>query len=152
MATFQVTGTVGLIDLRRKFFSHRMRDSEDIEAHIQKMRGWYQQMNDIAPDTCTEIDWITTLVASLPDSWDNFSQSVDFNFNLVDRNALANQISDLRARILAEAHRRNTRGDSGKVFYTINKPSMNKFMCTSFTPQSTGKYPDKSKSKCNNCG
>ncbi|KAJ1300455.1 hypothetical protein OPQ81_005270 [Rhizoctonia solani] len=148
-ATFQVKGTVGLIDLRRKFFSHRMTDSEDIEEHIQKMRGWYQQINDIAPGSCTEADWITTLVSSLPDSWDTFTQSVDFKFDLQDKNRLANQVSDLRSRIMAEAHRRSTRNDSGKTFFSTNKPSVNKFMCTNFNPQ---KGPDKSKSKCNNCG
>lgn len=67
-STFQVKGTVGLVDLRRKFFSHRMTDGEDLEAHIQKMREWFQQINNIAVDSCSEVDWITTLVASLPDS------------------------------------------------------------------------------------
>ena len=52
-STFQVKGTVGLIDLRRKFFSHRMPDSDDIEEHIQCMHGWFQQINDIAPGSCT---------------------------------------------------------------------------------------------------
>ncbi|KAF8750295.1 gag-polypeptide of LTR copia-type [Rhizoctonia solani] len=107
-ATFQVKGTVGLIDLQRKFFSHRMSDSEDIEEHIQRMRGWFQQINDIAPNSCTEADWITTLVASLPDSWDTFTQSVSFEFDTEDKNKLANQVSDLRSRIMAGAHRRNT--------------------------------------------
>lgn len=55
-ATLQVKGTVGLIDLRRKFFSHRMAETDDIEEHIQRMRGWFQQLNQIAPGTCTEVD------------------------------------------------------------------------------------------------
>ncbi|QRW23066.1 Copia protein [Rhizoctonia solani] len=46
-ATFQVKGTVGLIDLQRQFFSHWMTDGEDIEEHIQQMRGWYQQIYSI---------------------------------------------------------------------------------------------------------
>ncbi|QRW04511.1 integrase core domain protein [Ceratobasidium sp. AG-Ba] len=50
--TFQVKGTVGLIGLRRKFFSHRMTEGQDIEEHIQRMRGWFQQINDIAPGSC----------------------------------------------------------------------------------------------------
>ncbi|QRW19882.1 integrase core domain protein [Rhizoctonia solani] len=147
-ATFQVKGTVGLINLRRKFFSHRMSDSEDIEEHIQRMRGWFQQINDIAPNSCTEADWITTLVASLPDSWDTFTQSVSFEFNTEDKNKLANQVSDLRSRIMAEAHRRNTQQPDGKTFFATNKPSFNKFVRTNMS----NKGPDKSKSKCNNCG
>ncbi|QRW18725.1 integrase core domain protein [Rhizoctonia solani] len=147
-ATFQVKGTVGLIDLRRKFFSHRMSDSEDIEEHIQRMRGWFQQINDIAPNSCTEANWITTLVASLPDSWDTFTQSVSFEFDTEDKNKLANQVSDLRSRIMAEAHRRNTRQPDGKTFFATNKPSFNKFVRTNMS----NKGPDKSKSKCNNCG
>ncbi|QRV96456.1 integrase core domain protein [Ceratobasidium sp. AG-Ba] len=103
-STFQVKGTVGLIDLQRKFFSHRMTEGQDIEEHIQRMRRWFQQINDIAPGSCNKADWITTLVASLPDSWDAFTQSVDFNFDLNNRNELANQVSDIRSRILAEAH------------------------------------------------
>ncbi|QRW23117.1 Retrovirus-related Pol polyprotein from transposon TNT 1-94 [Rhizoctonia solani] len=145
-ATFQVKGTVGLIDLRRRFFSHRMTDGEDIEEHIQRMRGWYQQINSISKDSCTEVDWITTLIASLPDSWDTFTQSVNFQFDLDDKNKQANQISDLRSRILAEAHRRNTRGTDGKAFFSTNKSTVNRAIRTN------GKGPDKTKSKCNNCG
>ncbi|QRW20565.1 Copia protein [Rhizoctonia solani] len=37
-ATFQVKGTVGLIDLWRQFFSHWMTNGEDIGEHIQQMR------------------------------------------------------------------------------------------------------------------
>ncbi|QRV77019.1 gag-polypeptide of LTR copia-type [Ceratobasidium sp. AG-Ba] len=106
--TFQVQGTVGLIDLRRKFFSHRMADGEDVEEHMRKMRDWFQQINIISPAAITEVDWITTLVASLPDTWDAFTQSIDFNFDFSDTNLLSSKISDLRARILAEAHRRHS--------------------------------------------
>ncbi|QRW23633.1 Retrovirus-related Pol polyprotein from transposon TNT 1-94 [Rhizoctonia solani] len=84
-ATFQVKGTVGLIDLRRRFFSHWMTDGEDIEEHIQRMRGWYQQINSISKDSCTEVDWITTLIASLPDSWDTFTQSQLLNQPVVPK-------------------------------------------------------------------
>ena len=101
--TFQVKGTVGLVDLRGKFFSHRMTDGEDLEAHIQKMREWFQQINNIAAGSCSEVDWITTLVASLPDSWDTFTQSIDFKFSTNNLNKQANQISDLRAHLMAEA-------------------------------------------------
>ncbi|KAF8690093.1 Encoded by, partial [Rhizoctonia solani] len=145
-ATFQVKGTVGLIDLRRRFFSHWMTNGEDIEEHIQQMRGWYQQINSISKDSCTEVDWITTLIASLPDSWDTFTQSVNFQFDLDDKNKQANQISDLRSRILAESHRRNTRGTDGKAFFSTNKPTVNRAIRTN------GKGPDKTKLKCNNCG
>ncbi|QRV80986.1 integrase core domain protein [Ceratobasidium sp. AG-Ba] len=144
-STFQVKGTVGLIDLRRKFFSHRMAETEDIEEHIQQMRGWFQQINLIAPGTITEVDWITTLVASLPDSWDTFTQSVSFRFS-TDANELANQISDLRSRILAEAHRRSTRNSESKAFFSSGKPNFNRSMRTNVKPV------DKSKTKCNNCG
>ncbi|QRV85201.1 Retrovirus-related Pol polyprotein from transposon TNT 1-94 [Ceratobasidium sp. AG-Ba] len=147
-STFQVKGTVGLIDLRRKFFSHRMTEGQDIEEHIQRMRGWFQQINDIAPGSCTEVDWITTLVASLPDSWDTFTQSIDFKFDVNNRNELANKVSDIRSRILAEAHRRNTRNTEGKTFFSTNKPSQTRFVRT----QVNSRPADKSKSKCNNCG
>ncbi|QRV95406.1 integrase core domain protein [Ceratobasidium sp. AG-Ba] len=144
-STFQVKGTVGLIDLRRKFFSHRMAETEDIEEHIQQMRGWFQQINLIAPGTVTEVDWITTLVASLPDSWDTFTQSVSFRFS-TDPNELANQISDLRSRILAEAHRRSTRNSESKAFFSSGKSNFNRNARTNPKPI------DKSKTKCNNCG
>ncbi|QRW26084.1 integrase core domain protein [Rhizoctonia solani] len=147
-ATYQVQGTVGLIDLRRKFFSHRMTDGEDVEEHIQRMRGWFQQINSISPNSCTEIDWITTLIASLPDSWDSFTQSVSFQFDSADTTKLTTQISDLRSRVLAEAHRRNTRSNEGKAFFSTNKPLFNRTVRTN----SGHKGPDKSKSKCNNCG
>ncbi|QRV88671.1 gag-polypeptide of LTR copia-type [Ceratobasidium sp. AG-Ba] len=78
-----------LIDLRRrKFFSHRMTDREDVKEHMHKMRNWSQQINIILPHAISEVDWITTLVASLPNSWDSFTQSVDFNFDFKNMNVL----------------------------------------------------------------
>ncbi|KAG9125187.1 hypothetical protein FRC07_008629 [Ceratobasidium sp. 392] len=129
-----------------------MTDGEDLEEHIRKMRDWYQQINDISPGSITEADWITTLVASLPDSWDSFTQSVDFKFNLSDKNALANQVADLRARIMAEAHRRHTRSDTGKAFFSTTKPGYNKFMRPNIPNRPNNHSHDKSNTKCNNCG
>ncbi|QRV97795.1 integrase core domain protein [Ceratobasidium sp. AG-Ba] len=149
--TFQVQGTVGLIDLRRKFFSHRMADGEDVEEHMRKMRDWFQQINIISPAAITEVDWITTLVASLPDTWDAFTQSIDFNFDFSDTNLLSSKISDLRARILAEAHRRHTREGSSKAFYSNNRPNQN-FSRTFNTHKQAPRSSDKSNTKCNNCG
>jgi hypothetical protein len=94
-STFQVQGTIGLIGLRRRFFSQRMNENDDIEEHVRKMRDWFQQINDIDPGSCTEIDFITTLVASLPESWDTFTQSISFQFDRTNANIQANQISDL---------------------------------------------------------
>jgi hypothetical protein len=147
-STFQVTGTVGLIDLRRKFFSHRMAESEDIEEHIQQMREWFQQINLIAPGSVTEVDWIVTLVASLPDSWDAFTQSISFQFTTSDANALANEISNLRSRILAEAHRRSTRDSDSKAFVSMKKSNQDRFGHT----DKISRVQDKSTSKCRNCG
>ncbi|QRV85620.1 integrase core domain protein [Ceratobasidium sp. AG-Ba] len=147
-STFQVKGTVGLIDLRRRFFSHRMAETEDIEEHIQQMREWFQQINLIAPGSLAEVDWIVTLVASLPDSWDTFTQSISFQFTTNDANVLANEISDLRSRILAEAHRRSTRDGGSKAFVSIKKPSQDRFGRT----DKLSRVQDKSTSKCRNCG
>ncbi|CAE6441685.1 unnamed protein product [Rhizoctonia solani] len=149
---FQVKGKVGLIDLRRKFFSHRMAEDDELEEHIQKMRTWYQQINDIAPSSCTEADWITTLVASLPDSWGTFAQAIDFKFDLEDKNKLANQVSDIRARIIAEAHYRNTRGGAGQMFLTKIKSRHNKSECTHGNYRQKSHRQAKSDSQCYNCG
>ncbi|KAF8749245.1 Reverse transcriptase (RNA-dependent DNA polymerase) [Rhizoctonia solani] len=146
--TFQVKGTVGLIDLQRKFFSHRMTDGEDIEEHIQRMRGWFQRINNIKPNSINEANWITTLVASLPDSWDSFTQSVSFQFNMDNKSTLTNEINNLRSRILAEAHRKSIRNTDRKAFFSSNKPLFNRSVRTN----SSQRGPDKSKSKCNNCG
>lgn len=149
-STFQVKGTVGLIDLRRKFFSHRMAETEDIEEHIQRMREWFQQINQITPSSCTEVDWITTLVASLPDSWDAFTQSISFDFTTDNASKLANEVSDLRSRILAEAHRRSTRDSDSKAYVSTSKSSQNRFRHTNDNLQVQDK--PKSRSKCRNCG
>ncbi|KAG8703200.1 hypothetical protein FRC09_004302, partial [Ceratobasidium sp. 395] len=151
-STFQVQGTVGLIDLRRKFFSHRMVDGEDVEEHMRKMRDWFQQINLILPGAITEVDWITTLVASLPESWDSFVQSVDFNFDVTNVNVLSNKVADLRSRILAEAHRRATKNDSAKSFFSNNKPHNSGYMRSNNHSSNGSRGPDKSKTKCNNCG
>jgi hypothetical protein len=145
-ATFQVKGTVGLVDLQRQFFSHCMTNGEDIEEHIQCMCGWFQQINTISKDLCSEVDGIMTLITSLPDSWDMFTQSVNFQFKFDDTNKQVNQIADLRLRILAKAHRQSTQSTDGKAFFSTNKPNVNRLICAN------GKSPDKSKTKCNNCG
>ncbi|QRV90226.1 gag-polypeptide of LTR copia-type [Ceratobasidium sp. AG-Ba] len=149
--TFQVQGTVGLIDLRRKFFSHRMADGEDVEEHMRKMRDWFQQINIISPAAITEVDWITTLVASLPDTWDAFTQSIDFNFDFSDTNLLSSKIADLRSRILAEAHRRHTREDSNKAYYTNNRAYNNSNSAYNM-PRPAPQHSNKFNSECNNCG
>lgn len=150
--TFQVQGTVGLIDLRRKFFSHQMTNGEDVEEHICKMREWYQQINNISPSACSEVDWIMTLVSNLPDSWDAFTQSVDFSFDLGDKNLLANKVADLRARILAEAHHRNTRNDNRQAFFSTDKTRNQNNNSRTFNPRPAPRVTDKSKTACNNCG
>ncbi|QRW11079.1 integrase core domain protein [Ceratobasidium sp. AG-Ba] len=149
-ATFQVKGTVGLIDLRRKLFSRRMAESEEVEEHIQRMREWFEQINQIAPGSLTEVDWITTLVASLPDSWDAFTQTISLEFTAGDANKLANEISDLRSRILAEAHRRNTRSIDAMAFISTSKTNQKQTGQTN--DQTRVKNKDKTSSKCNNCG
>ncbi|QRV90412.1 integrase core domain protein [Ceratobasidium sp. AG-Ba] len=149
--TFQVQGTVGLIDLRRKFFSHRMADGEDVEEHMRKMRDWFQQINIISPAAITEVDWITTLVASLPDTWDAFTQSIDFNFDFSDTNLLSSKIADLRSRILAEAHRRHTRQDSNRAYYTNNR-AYNDSNPAHNMPRAAPHSSNKFNSECNNCG
>ncbi|QRV82448.1 integrase core domain protein [Ceratobasidium sp. AG-Ba] len=149
--TFQVQGTVGLIDLRRKFFSHRMADGEDIEDHMRKMQDWFQQINIISSAAITEVDWINTSVASLPDTWDAFTQSIDFNFDFSDTNLLSSKIADLRSRILAEAHRRHTRQDSNRAYYTNNQPYNNSNPAYNI-PRSAPQHSNKFNSECNNCG
>jgi hypothetical protein len=84
LSNHQIQSTMGLIGLRRKFFSHQMSDREDLEEHMHKMHDWFQQINDIDPGLCTKVNFITTLVASLPESWDTFTQSIDFTFNCLD--------------------------------------------------------------------
>ncbi|QRV98799.1 integrase core domain protein [Ceratobasidium sp. AG-Ba] len=149
-STFQIKGTVGLIDLRRKLFSHRMAELEEIEEHIQRMREWFEQINLIAPGSLTEVDWITTLVASLPDSWDAFTQSISFDFTTDDANKLANEVSDLRSRILAEAHRRNARSIDAIAYVSTSKTSQKRTGQTN--DQTRVKDKDKTSSKCKNCG
>lgn len=113
-ATFQVKGTIGLIDSCQRFFGQWMTDSKDIEEHIQRTHRWFQQINNIVPGSCTEADCITSLIASLPCSWDTFTQLVDSQFDLDDKNTSANAVNNKWAHIMVEVHWQNTQNDSGK--------------------------------------
>ncbi|QRW23942.1 integrase core domain protein [Rhizoctonia solani] len=65
-----------------------------------------------------------------------------------NKSTLTNEINNLRSRILAEAHRKSIRNTDGKAFFSSNKPLFNQSVRTN----SSQHGPDKSKSKCNNCG
>jgi hypothetical protein len=76
---------------------------------MHKMHNCFQQINNIDPGLCTEVDFITTLVASLPELWDTFTQSIDFTFDHLNLNRQVDQIIDFHTHIIAEAHRHNVK-------------------------------------------
>src|SRR4051794_33301586 len=107
-----------MVSLCRKFFSHRMAEGTDIEEHIRMMRSWYEDLVIIEDASVTELDWIITLVASLPPSWDPFLQTVELSYDKEQakkQDSILKLKNRLTKRILFEGRRRagnNTEGST----------------------------------------
>ncbi|KAF5390897.1 hypothetical protein D9757_003919 [Collybiopsis confluens] len=75
-AMYEFAGTVSIIATHQKLFCTHCAEGADIEEHIRALRGFQQQLaNQGQPLTASEFS--TTLLTSLPDSWDQFASSID---------------------------------------------------------------------------
>ena len=73
---YESVGTISIIATCRKLFCTHCAEGADIEEHIQTLRGLEQQLANQGQPLCAS-EFSTTLLTSLPDSWDQFASSVD---------------------------------------------------------------------------
>jgi len=77
--SYQTADVVSLIRTRKLFFSHQMSEDEAIEDHVWTMQAYYDCLRDIDTRHATPFDWGMVLASSLPDTWENFVQTIDLD-------------------------------------------------------------------------
>jgi len=99
------------------------------------MQSYYDRLRDIDIRHTTPFDWGMVLATSLPDSWENFVQTIDLD-TLYDPARTEAVAKSIRSKILAEGQRRQNRDEEkGLVAKTGKKgkakdPVKNKKECT----------------------
>jgi len=97
----------------------------------------YDRLRDIDVRHATPFDWGMVLASSLPDSWENFVQTIDLDalYDLARTEVVAKSI---RSKILAEGQRRQNRDKE-------------KGMTAKTGKKAKGKGPEKPKKECSFC-
>ncbi|KAF5345723.1 hypothetical protein D9757_014965 [Collybiopsis confluens] len=108
---YEAAGTISIIATRRKLFRTHCAEGADIEEHIRTLHGLEQQLaNQGQP--LRALEFSTTLLTSLPDSWDQFASSIDKSTitDTVDPDS-----SKLIAKILEDDLRRRSKNSSSEI-------------------------------------
>jgi len=99
------------------------------------MQAYYDRLRDIDIRHATPFDWGMVLATSLPDSWENFVQTIDLD-TLYDPARTEAVAKNIRSKILAEGQRQqNCDEEKGLTVKTGKKgkgkdPAKNKKECT----------------------
>jgi len=103
-STFQQTGTIGIITLRRKMYTLMLPEGGDIEDHLRSMRECRAELCSLG-DKVEDRDFSLALLTSLPATWDSFIRSIDLD-ELTSTSTAAAKITPAKliARITMEAN------------------------------------------------
>ncbi len=74
--TFQPTGPIGIVSVRRKLFRAQCPDAGDIEEHLRQLRTYRSELHALGQQL-SDSDFAMTILTSLPDSWDAFIRAID---------------------------------------------------------------------------
>jgi hypothetical protein len=74
--TYEPSGAIGIVLVRRKFFRAECPEGGDIEEHIRLLRSYQTELATLG-QKIEEADFSMTLLTSLPDSWNAFTSTVD---------------------------------------------------------------------------
>ena len=127
--TFQPKGIISQVLARRKFFRAECPEGGDITEHIKKMRSLLDDIHTASDSTVIgDAEFAFTILASLPESWNGFIQSIDST--AVSTITSASVI----ARILQEDRRRKERdgastGETGLMAKAKQKKRVKCFNC-----------------------
>src|SRR6266481_8926252 len=73
---FEASGPIGIINMRCQFFRTFAQEGENMEEHIQKLRGLQQTLHAMG-ELISDRDFSNTLLMSLPKSWSTFITAVN---------------------------------------------------------------------------
>lgn len=90
---FESRGAVGVVNLRREFFRTFAEDGANMEEHIRKLRGLWQELSACG-QSISDSDFAKTLLTSLPYSWLIFIAAVNAGGMAVSFNVLISRILD----------------------------------------------------------
>ena len=74
-AIFESKAAVGIVNICWEFFRTFAEDGANMEEHIRKLHGLYQQLN-ARGQLVTNEDLANTLLTSLPESWSSFITTI----------------------------------------------------------------------------
>ena len=75
-AIFESKAAVGIVNIHREFFRTFAEDGANMEEHVHKLCGLYQQLN-ARGQLVTDEDLANTLLTSLPESWSSFITTIN---------------------------------------------------------------------------
>ena len=131
-AIFESKAAVSIVNICREFFQTFAKDGANMEEHIHKLRGLYQQLN-ARGQLVTDKDLANTLFTSLPEKWSSFITTINTTGMLIT-------LEILIARILDEDRSRRP----GTVQQTVLKAQ-------GPGKKSKGGQTGNTKGKCQNC-
>jgi hypothetical protein len=160
---YESQGATGMVVLRQRFFTTRMAEGENFDDHIRNLRSFYEQINISAKSGragrgLDEADWIATLTASLPESWQSVVASISYDYEEGGTPAatltnLLVMVENAFNRLVSEWNRRqNGSGDSGFFVRNNNRSSNNRGSSSGRKPVSQMSPAEKAKLTCHNCG
>lgn len=120
---FASEGSIARITLRRKLFSYRLEESDDLEAAIRDIkRLWieYNLIKGASTSALTDNDLAMCILSALPPSWDGLVSSITVNDSL--------RSADLIGRIIQDDARRKAREPAAStVLYASRGEKKRKF-------------------------
>lgn len=118
VSTYEITDMVAIVTSKRALYTQRMLEGEKIEDHLRKMQKHIDMLRGIDTSLATPFDWMVALIASLPESWDVFVQTLQPEYAKVkigDDAANLVVANGVKAKIAAEGQRRDSRVNEDKA-------------------------------------
>lgn len=110
-------GSIARITIRRKLFSYRLEEPDDLEAGIWEIKRLWIEFNLIKGESTsalTDNDLAMCILSALPPSWDGLVSSINIDSSL--------RSSDLIGRIIQDDARHKARGPAdATVLYAGEK-------------------------------
>jgi hypothetical protein len=160
---YKSQGATGMVVLQQCFFTTRMAQGKNFNDHIRNLRLLYEQINISAKSGrirrgLDEADWIATLTASLPESWQSVVASISYDYEEASMTAaiLTNQLvmveNAFNRLVLEWNHCQNGSGDSSFFVHSNNRNSNNKGSSSGCKPVLQMTPAEKAELTCHNCG
>lgn len=119
----EARGVVGIMSARRQFYRIRAEEGADITSHIAELRKIQEELH-LMGSAVTDTEFLTHLITSLPESWDQFTSGYFGASGTLQTGMTSHQLVAL---IIQEDRRRRDNGGSEAAmqFRTGGRPSSN---------------------------